>query len=200
MHMSLSRRLIDIVIATIGLVLLSPLFFLIAVAIKVDDRGPVFYKQQRIGKGGSPFYIWKFRTMVPGADKQGRLLTVGSDRRITRVGALLRKTKLDELPQLINVFLGEMTFVGPRPEVRKYVDLYTPQQRQVLSLVPGITDEASIKYRKESELLGRAEDPDKVYVQEIMPEKIRINLSYAERRTLLTDLKVVLRTLFKLFD
>jgi lipopolysaccharide/colanic/teichoic acid biosynthesis glycosyltransferase len=192
------RRLIDLVAATAGLLIVSPLFALIAIAVKIDDGGPVFYRQERVGRGGQPFRMWKFRTMVKDADKQGPLLTVGRDRRVTRVGATLRKTKLDELPQLFNVITGEMTFVGPRPEVQRYVDLYTPEQRRVLALVPGITDEASIKHRHESEVLGRSEDPERTYVEEIMPEKIRINLEYAEHSTVASDLRVIMRTVTKI--
>lgn len=167
--------------------------------IKLDDKGPVFFRQERVGYKGRPFRIWKFRTMVVDAEKIGKPLTVGRDPRITRVGYWLRKFKLDELPQLFNVLVGEMSLVGPRPEVPKYVALYTPEQRKVLDLVPGITDPASIKYRDESEILGRSPDPDRTYLEEIMPEKIRLNLEYAAHATVWSDFIIVLKTLFRVF-
>ncbi|MCE5240465.1 sugar transferase [bacterium] len=192
------KRPFDLVFAALGLVLCSPLFAVVALLIKLRDRGPVFYKQQRVGWHGKPFRMWKFRTMVVNADKIGKSLTVGRDPRITPVGHFLRQTKLDELPQLINVLRGEMSFVGPRPEVEEYVRLYTPEQAQVLDLRPGITDPASIKYRNESEILATHTDPEQAYISEIMPEKIRLNLEYGARANVLTDLLVILRTLARL--
>ncbi|RIH84451.1 sugar transferase [Calidithermus roseus] len=194
-----AKRLFDLAAATLGIILLLPLFLLLALLIKLDDWGPVFFRQERVGYRGKPFRIWKFRSMVVNAPKLGGVLTVGRDPRITRVGYWLRKFKLDELPQLFNVFLGEMSFVGPRPEVAKYVALYTPDQRRVLELVPGITDLASIKYRNESEVLAKSPDPERTYIEEVMPEKIRINLEYACQASIGSDLMVILQTLVRLW-
>jgi len=189
------KRVFDLFWATVGLCLIWPVFLVIGLLVKVEDRGPIFFRQRRIGRHGHPFRMWKFRTMVVDAEQKGSALTVGRDPRITRVGHWLRDTKVDELPQLINVMLGEMSFVGPRPEVRKYVDLYSEDQRQVLDLRPGITDLASVKYRRESELLAASSDPDRTYVEEIMPEKIRINLEYAAQANIWSDVRVILLTL-----
>ena len=188
-------RAFDLLASLLGIVVLLPFLMLIAVVIKLEGRGPVFFRQVRIGKGGRPFRIWKFRTMVVDAERLGRQLTVGEDHRITRTGNWLRSWKLDELPQLINVLLGEMAFVGPRPEVPRYVSLYTEEQRKVLNLRPGITDLASIAYRNESELLQGSEDPETFYIQRVMPDKIRINLDYAQRSTIWRNIKVILATL-----
>ena len=188
-------RAFDLFMAGLGLLLLSPVLAVIALLIRLEDGGPVFFRQVRVGRGGRPFRIWKFRTMVVDADRLGRSITVGDDRRITRCGKWLRRWKLDELPQLINVVLGEMGFVGPRPEVPRYVDLYSPEQRRVLELRPGITDLASIAYRNESELLQEQEDPEAFYIDQVMPDKIRINLDYASRASLWRNIKVILATL-----
>ena len=191
-------RLFDLVFSFLGLVILLPFFLLIALLIVLDSRGGVFYRQSRVGKDGKDFKLYKFRSMRTGADKRG-LITVGEkDSRITRVGYFLRKYKLDELPQLINVLKGEMSLVGPRPEVRKYVDLYTPEQRKVLSVVPGITDYASIEYVDENRILGGAADPDKVYVEEILPDKIRYNMKYIEHRSLKEYFKIILLTFYSI--
>lgn len=192
---ALLKRLFDLFWATVGLFFLWPVFLLVAMLIKLGDRGSVFFRQERIGQGGRPFRMWKFRTMIVDAERLGRAITVGGDPRITRVGHWLRATKVDELPQLLNVWVGDMSLVGPRPEVQKYVDLYTENQRRVLDLRPGITDLASVKYRRESELLAASDDPDRTYVEEIMPEKIRINLDYAAQASLPGDFKVILMTL-----
>ena len=189
------KRALDCLVSAAALLVLSPLLLLIALAVKLDSPGPVFYRQERVGKDGKPFRIFKFRTMVTGADRRGPAITVGKDSRITRVGGFLRGTKLDELAQLLNVLSGTMSFVGPRPEVPKYVALYTPVQRQVLLVRPGITDYASIAYRRESELLGRAEDPEAMYINEIMPAKLELNLRYLREISPLTDLRLILRTL-----
>ncbi|HET6331541.1 MAG TPA: sugar transferase [Holophagaceae bacterium] len=189
------RRAFDLLGAALGLLVLLPVFFVIACFIKLADRGPVFYRQLRVGLRGRPFRIWKFRTMVLDADRVGRSLTVGSDPRITQPGAWLRRWKLDELPQLMNVITGEMGFVGPRPEVPCFVELYTLEQRKVLELRPGITDLASIAYRDENDLLDGLEDPEGHYTSVILPEKIRMNLAYAAHATLWRDFKVVLATL-----
>ncbi len=196
--MKLEKRLFDIVASAIGLLVLWPVFLVIAVLIKLEDGGPVFYRQERIGYKGRPFKIWKFRTMVVNADKLGKPLTVGRDPRITRVGYWLRKFKLDELPQLLNVLLGEMSIVGPRPEVPQYVALYAPEQRKVLDLVPGITDPASIKFANEAELLAEASDPEKFYIEHVMPTKIRLNMEYASHATLWSDILVILKTLVRI--
>jgi len=191
----LAKRTFDFFWATLGLCLLWPVFLLVGLLVKVEDQGPIFFRQRRIGWHGHTFRMWKFRTMVVDAELKGSALTVGRDPRITRVGHWLRATKVDELPQLLNVWMGEMSLVGPRPEVQNYVDLYSKEQRQVLDLRPGITDLASVKYRREGELLAASSDPDRTYVEEIMPEKIRINLEYAAKANLWTDVRVILLTL-----
>ena len=189
------KRVMDIVISGAALCVLWPVLLLIALAIVIDDPGPVFYRQVRVGRGGKEFRIFKFRTMVVDADKKGLQITVGRDSRITRMGALLRKTKLDELAQLLNVFLGQMSFVGPRPEVPRYVAMYTPYQRQVLLVRPGITDYASIAYRNENNLLAGAEDPERMYVEEIMPAKLELNMKYLRRVSPLEDIRLILATI-----
>ena len=189
-----AKRAMDIVLSAAALCVLWPVLLLIALAIVVDDPGPVFYRQVRVGRGGKLFRIFKFRTMVVDADKKGLSITVGRDSRITRVGALLRKTKLDELAQLLNVLCGQMSFVGPRPEVPRYVELYTPYQRQVLLVRPGITDYASIAYRNENDLLAGADDPERMYIETIMPDKIELNMKYLREISPLTDVRLMLRT------
>ena len=190
-----AKRAMDIAISAAALCVLWPVLLLIALAIVVDDPGPVFYRQVRVGRGGKPFRIFKFRTMVVDADKKGLSITVGRDSRITRVGALLRKTKLDELAQLLNVFLGDMSFVGPRPEVPRYVEMYTPYQRQVLLVRPGITDYASIAYRNENDLLAGAEDPERMYIDVIMPDKIELNMKYLREISPLADIRLIFATI-----
>ena len=177
------KRIFDIVASGIGLILLSPLFVILAIWIKCDSIGPVFYKQVRVGRNNMDFQLFKFRSMRVGSDKKGLITVGGHDPRITRSGYYIRKYKLDEFPQLINVFKGDMSLVGPRPEVRKYVDMYTEEQMHVLDVRPGITDLASIRYRNENELLERVNDPDKYYVEVIMPDKLRINLEYVARHS-----------------
>jgi len=189
------KRLMDIAISGCALAVLWPVLLLIALAIKIDDPGPLFYRQVRVGRGGKTFRIYKFRTMVVDADKKGLAITVGRDSRITRMGALLRKTKLDELAQLINVFTGEMSFVGPRPEVPKYVDMYTPYQRQVLLVRPGITDYASIAYRNENDMLASSDDPEKMYIEKIMPDKIELNMKYLREISPIADIRLILSTI-----
>ena len=191
-----AKRAMDIVLSAAALCVLWPVLLLIALAIVVDDPGPVFYRQVRVGRGGKPFRIFKFRTMVVDADKKGLSITVGRDSRITRVGAFLRRTKLDELAQLLNVLCGQMSFVGPRPEVPRYVELYTPYQRQVLLVRPGITDYASIAYRNENDLLAGADDPERMYIETIMPDKIELNMKYLREISPLTDVRLMLRTVF----
>jgi len=191
----MAKRTFDLFWSILGLALLSPLLVLLAVAVRLEDGGPAFFRQVRIGRGGRPFAIWKFRSMVVDAERLGRAITVGQDSRITRIGRYLRNTKLDEIPQLLNVVTGDMSLVGPRPEVPRYVALYTEDQRAILALRPGITDLASIKYRNEGELLALAENPDETYVQIMMPDKIRLNLAYAAQASLWSDFLVILATL-----
>lgn len=191
----MAKRLFDIIVSGIGLLLLSWLFIIIAIWIKIDSKGPVLYRQMRVGKGNKDFRIYKFRSMRQGADNSS-LITVGEkDTRITRSGYFIRKYKLDELAQLINVFLGDMSFVGPRPEVRHYVDYYTEEQMHVLDIRPGITDMASIKYRNENELLEKAEDPERYYIDVIMQDKLSINLEYVRNNSFLYDIKLIFMTL-----
>lgn len=188
------KRIFDIITSGFGLILLSPLFVILSIWIKLDSKGPVFYRQIRVGRGNKDFKIFKFRSMRVGADKDGLITVGGRDPRITRSGYFIRKFKFDELSQLINVFIGDMSFVGPRPEVRKYVDMYTPEQLHVLDVRPGITDEASIKYRNENELLEQADDPDKYYIDEVMQDKLKINLKYVKKHSLLNDIKLIFKT------
>ena len=182
-----------------GLVILSPFFILIALVIKISSKGPVFFLQDRVGLNGKIFRIIKFRTMYVNSESKGALTVGGKDPRVTGFGYFLRKFKLDELPQLINVLLGEMSFVGPRPEVPKYVKLYTPEQREVLKVKPGITDNASIKFRNENEILSNSSNPEEYYISNIMPEKLNINIEYIKRRTFFSDLSVLLRTFLSIF-
>lgn len=191
-------RAIDVAASVAGIVVLSPLALLAALAVAVDSPGPVLFRQKRVGRGGKEFEILKFRTMRTDAEAQGGQLTVGADPRVTRVGRLLRKTKFDEIPQLINVVRGEMALVGPRPEVPKYVALYTPEQRGVLAVRPGITDPASIAFRRESDLIAGSDDPERFYTTELMPKKLAINLEYLRTRTVVSDLGVILQTLLAL--
>ena len=189
------KRAYDIVLSACGLAVVSPLLLVIAALIKLADGGAVFYRQPRLGLRGRPFDIWKFRTMVPGADRMGSLVTGDRDPRITGVGRILRKTKLDELPQLWNVLKGEMSLVGPRPEVAKYVERYTPEQRQILNLKPGVTDLASLQFRNEELLLKDAEDVEEFYVQHCIPRKLQLNLQYADKANLLNDTWIILQTI-----
>lgn len=194
------KRLFDIFSSLTVLILLSPLFLLLALAIVLDSKGGVFYKQERIGKSGRPFMLFKFRSMRSGSDKKG-LITVGNkDNRTTPVGRFIRKYKLDELPQLINILRNEMSVVGPRPEVEKYVKLYNSEQRKVLSVKPGLTDLASLAYINENEILAQSENPEKTYVEEIMPAKLKLNLEYIEKQNFWFDLKVIAKTLKKIVD
>lgn len=188
------KRLFDIIASGLGLIVLSPLFLILAVWIKLDLKGPVFYRQVRVGRYNKDFRIFKFRSMRVGAD-MGSLVTIGGhDPRVTRSGYLIRKFKLDELPQLINVFIGDMSLVGPRPEVRHYVDYWTPEQMHVLDVRPGITDPASIKFYNESELMEKAEDPEKYYIEVIMQAKIKLYLEYVEKRSFLYDIGLIFKT------
>ncbi len=188
------KRLFDITASGLGLLVLSPLFLILAVWIKLDSPGPVFYRQVRVGRGNKDFRLFKFRSMRVGSDKKGLITVGGHDPRVTRSGYYIRKYKLDELPQLINVFIGDMSLVGPRPEVRKYVDLYTPEQLHVLDVRPGITDMASIRYRNENELLEQAADPEQYYRDVVMQDKLRINLEYIADHSFIKDLKIIFMT------
>ncbi len=190
------KRLFDIFFSILGLVVLSPLFLVVAVWIKLDSRGPVFYRQVRVGRHNRDFRIFKFRSMRVGSDK-GSLVTIGGrDPRITRSGYYLRKLKLDELPQLINVLKGDMSFVGPRPEVRHYVDYWTEEQMVVLSVRPGITDPASIKFRNENELMATAENPEEYYINVIMQEKLKLYIEYVNSHSLISDIRLIFKTLW----
>lgn len=190
------KRLFDLVASGLGLLLLAPLLFLIALAVKLDSPGPVFFRQERVGRHGRTFRIHKFRTMVTDAERKGLQITVGADARVTRVGEILRKYKLDELAQLIDVFVGDMSLVGPRPEVPRYVACYPDDVRDiVLSVKPGITDWASIEYKDENEILGNATDPQRAYVEEVLPVKLEYYVNYVRERSLWGDIVIVLATL-----
>jgi len=195
------KRIFDLVLSFFGLVLFAPLLLICALLIKLTSSGPVFYRGERIGLGGKAFRTFKFRTMVADAEKQGGTSTHEADARITGIGSFLRKFKLDELPQLINVFAGDMSFVGPRPEVRKFVELYTPEERIILTVRPGITDWSSIKFHNEGEILAASgiPDADEAYAKLIRPEKLRLQIKYVRERTLWLDLKIIFDTIFTLF-
>ena len=192
------KRCFDIIVSLIAIIILLPILLLIALWIKIDSRGSIIYKQIRVGKGGRDFGIFKFRTMHPDSDIKGLLTVGGRDPRITNAGYLLRKYKLDELPQLFNVLKGDMSLVGPRPEVRKYVSRYSDEQLKVLSVKPGITDYASIHYSNENEILAQSTNPEQTYVQEIMPHKLALNLKYIQEASLMTDLKIIAATVMKI--
>lgn len=188
------KRLFDIIASGLGLIVLSPLFAALAVWIKADSKGPVFYRQTRVGRNNKDFRLYKFRSMRPDSDRLGLITVGGHDPRVTRSGYYIRKYKLDEFPQLINVFIGDMSLVGPRPEVRKYVDMYTPEQMHVLDVRPGITSLASIRYRNENDILAAAENPDRCYTERVMPEKLAIDLEYVSKANLWTDIKLIFGT------
>ena len=191
-------RLLDIVLSLLGLLFLLPIFLILAVWIKFDSQGSIFFRQIRVGKDGRDFRIYKFRTMIVNAEKMG-IITIGErDPRITNSGYFLRKYKLDELPQLINVLKGEMSFVGPRPEVRKYVEMYNQEQLKILTIKPGITDYASIEYINEDEILGKSLDPEKTYIEEIMPQKIKYNMKYINNKTVIEYFKIIFLTIIKI--
>ncbi|HPT53181.1 MAG TPA: sugar transferase [Bacteroidales bacterium] len=192
------KRLFDVSASVFACLLLLPFFCVISLIIMLESRGGIYYSQQRVGKNNKDFKLLKFRTMRVGSDKHG-LLTVGDkDARITRFGYFLRKYKLDELPQLFNILKGDMSIVGPRPEVRKYVDLYDVRQRQVLSLLPGLTDYASLAYISESEILSASDNPEQTYIDEIMPRKIELNLKYIQNQGMIEDMKIIFKTLFSI--
>jgi lipopolysaccharide/colanic/teichoic acid biosynthesis glycosyltransferase len=194
------KRIFDIIFSAIMLMMLSPLFLVIAISIMLDSRGGVFFGQIRVGKNERPFKLWKFRTMRPGSEKKGQLTVGARDNRITKSGYVLRKYKMDELPQLWNVFVGEMSMVGPRPEVPRYVDMYNNEQKRVLSIKPGITDYASLLYFSESELLAKSTDPEKTYIAEIMPAKLKLNLEYVQKHSFGGDLRIIVKTVGRIFS
>jgi lipopolysaccharide/colanic/teichoic acid biosynthesis glycosyltransferase len=193
------KRVFDVTTAAFGLFLLSPMLILVAIMIKLTSRGPIFFRQQRVGKRFRHFFIYKFRTMIQNAPRQGGPITFGDDPRITRVGRVLRKTKIDELPRLFNVLKGDMSLVGPRPEVPRYVDMFREDYAVILQVRPGITDLASIKYRDEAVILGRAENPEEEYVKRVLPEKIRYAKEYVDKASLLLDFRIILQTMARLF-
>jgi lipopolysaccharide/colanic/teichoic acid biosynthesis glycosyltransferase len=193
------KRAFDYLVAAIGLVLLFPVFAVVSILIKVDSSGPVFFRQERIGKGFRPFLIYKFRTMVEDAARHGTAITIGADPRITRVGRFLRQTKIDELPQLVNVVMGEMSLVGPRPEVAHYVEMFREDYEEILQVRPGITDLASLKYQSESEWLSRFDNPEREYVTHVLPEKIKLAREYVQRTSMIVDLVLILKTVPRLF-
>jgi lipopolysaccharide/colanic/teichoic acid biosynthesis glycosyltransferase len=194
----LLKRLFDIIFSLILLLTFLPVFIVVAVLIGVDSKGGVFFKQIRVGKNNVDFFLYKFRTMSVGSDKKGEITIGNNDSRITKVGSVLRKYKLDEFPQLLNILNGEMSIVGPRPEVRKYVELYTKEQLTVLSVKPGLTDYASLEYINESEILGNSEDPNQTYINEIMPIKLKLNLRYISKISFITDLSLIFKTIIRI--
>ena len=198
--MWLGKRLFDLFFAALGLIILSPFFIIIALLIKKDSQGPVFFRQKRVGRNEVPFYIHKFRTMRPLAEQQGLKITVGNDSRITKIGEFLRKLKLDELPQLIDVVQGTMSLVGPRPEVPEYVAKYPEEKRKaIFQLRPGITDLASIKFKDENTILAKAKDPEQAYINEILPIKIGYYMDYRSRSSLTLDLQIIFMTISEIF-
>ena len=193
-------RFFDVVFSVLGIVFLSPLLVIVYIMIVMESKGGGFYKQERVGLNGIDFKLIKFRSMAIGSDKKGLITIGGNDSRITKIGLFIRKFKIDELPQLFNVLIGNMSLVGPRPEVRKYVDLYTIQQKEVLKVKPGITDYASIEYANENEILGAASDPDRVYIQDIMPSKIELNLRFIHNNSINEYFKIIFLTIKKILN
>ena len=191
------KRLLDIVGSSLALLLLFPLFIVFALLVAITSPGGAFFGQVRVGRGGREFRLWKFRSMRPDSEGKGQITVGGRDPRITGIGYVLRKTKVDELPQLWNVFIGDMSIVGPRPEVPKYVAMYTAEQRQVLNVRPGITSMASIAYIDENEVLGRSSDPERTYVEEVMPAKLALDMKYVQKASLLLDARIILRTMVR---
>ena len=195
----MTKRAFDILVSVAGLIVLLPLLLLVATAIKLDSSGPVFFRQWRVGRRFRRFGIYKFRTMIDDAFERGLPITVGRDSRITRVGKILRKTKIDELPQLLNVLKGDMSLVGPRPEVPRYVELFRPDYEHILKVRPGLTDLASLKYSDEASILGQSANPERDYVARLLPDKIRLAKEYIQRSSLLFDVKLIVETIIKLF-
>ena len=191
------KRIFDFIVSLFGVIIISPILLIVAIAIKIDSKGNVLFLQKRVGKKGKPFYIYKFRTMVTDAEKLGKQITVGKDNRITKVGDFLRRYKIDELPQLFNVIKGDMSLVGPRPEVPRYVELYTEEERMVLEVRPGITDLASLRYKDENDILGKVENPEEYYINVIMKDKLKLNLEYIEKSNILFDISLIFKTIIK---
>ncbi|MDV4149997.1 sugar transferase [Clostridium sp. AL.422] len=193
----LVKRVFDFIISLFGIIILSPVFIIVSIVIKLDSKGKVLFLQKRVGRYGKEFNIYKFRTMVSDAEKLGKQITVGRDNRITNVGAFLRKFKIDELPQLFNVIKGDMSLVGPRPEVPKYVELYNEEQRKVLSVRPGITDMASLRYKDENDILGKVDNPEEYYINVIMKDKLSLNIEYIEKSNIFFDIYLIIKTIIK---
>ena len=191
------KRIFDFLLSLFGIIILSPIFIIVSIAIKLDSKGSILFLQKRVGRYGKEFNIYKFRTMVTDAEKLGKQITVGKDNRITKVGAFLRKFKIDELPQLLNVLKGDMSLVGPRPEVPKYVALYNEEQRKVLDIRPGITDMASLRYKDENDILGKVDNPEEYYINVIMKDKLNLNLEYIEKSNVFFDIYLILKTIIK---
>lgn len=191
------KRIFDFLVSLIGIIVLSPVLIIVSIAIKLDSDGGVLFLQKRVGRYGKEFNIYKFRTMVTNAEKLGKQITVGNDSRITKVGGILRKFKIDELPQLFNVIKGDMSLVGPRPEVPKYVALYTKEQRKVLDVRPGITDMASLRYKDENEILGKVDNPEEYYINVIMKDKLNLNIEYIEKSNIFFDIYLIIKTVIK---
>lgn len=191
------KRVCDFILSLIGIIVLSPIFIIVSIAIKLDSKGKILFLQKRVGRYGKEFNIYKFRTMVSDAERLGKQITVGNDNRITKVGAFLRKYKIDELPQLFNVLKGDMSLVGPRPEVPKYVKLYSDEQKKVLNVRPGITDMASLRYKDENEILGKVDNPEEYYINVIMKDKLKLNLEYIEKSNIFFDLYLIIKTVLK---
>ena len=191
------KRVCDFILSLIGIIVLSPIFIIVSIAIKLDSKGKILFLQKRVGRYGKEFNIYKFRTMVSDAERLGKQITVGNDNRITKVGAFLRKYKIDELPQLFNVLKGDMSLVGPRPEVPKYVKLYSDEQKKVLNVRPGITDMASLRYKDENEILGKVDNPEEYYINVIMKDKLKLNLEYIEKSNIFFDLYLIIKTVVK---
>lgn len=191
------KRIFDFLVSLIGIIILLPIFIIVSIAIKLDSKGEVLFLQKRVGRYGKEFNIYKFRTMVTDAEKIGKQITVGKDNRITKVGAFLRKFKIDELPQLFNVLKGDMSLVGPRPEVPKYVALYNEKQRHVLDVRPGITDMASLRYKDENDILGKVDNPEEYYINVIMRDKLNLNLEYIEKSNVFFDIYLIIKTIIE---
>lgn len=193
----ITKRIFDFILSLLGVIILSPIFIIVSVAIKIDSKGSILFLQKRVGRFGKEFDIYKFRTMVTDAEKLGKQITIGKDNRITKVGVFLRKFKIDELPQLFNVLKGDMSLVGPRPEVPKYVDLYNEEQRKVLNIRPGITDMASLRYKDENDILGKVDNPEEYYINVIMKDKLSLNLEYIEKSNVFFDIYLIVKTIIK---
>lgn len=191
------KRIFDFSISLLGIIILSPILLLVSIMIKIDSKGNILFLQKRVGRFGKEFNIYKFRTMVTDAEKLGKQITIGNDSRITKIGGFLRKFKIDELPQLFNVLKGDMSLVGPRPEVPKYVNLYTKEQKRVLDVRPGITDMASLRYKDENDLLGSVDNPEEFYINVIMKDKLKLNIEYIENSNIFFDIYLIIKTIIK---